>query len=365
MISTIQTNAFGTMVDRRTFIKSSAATMGALAMTAHSNAQSKPIRCALLGLGHGHCIDALKVLQGLDEYEVVGVCEPDEAMRDRYKDRKELESAPRLSEEELLNDESIRMVAVESDVPRLLRFGRAAIDAGKHLHLDKPAGTSLPEFKRLLDEAERENLIVQMGYMFRYNPGFDVIRRAVKEGWLGRIYSIHASMCTDLKPQSRIETGHHPGGIMLELGCHLIDTITLLLGEPERVTPFLRQDGRLDDGFTDNTLAILEYDHTMATVETHAMEPHPFPARLFKIVGTEGSIVLTPLEPPIARIALRKPAGGYQEGVQMVEFEDLDRHVLDFQELAACIRGEREFPYSKEHDYQVQRTVLRACNVDV
>lgn len=351
------------MINRREFITTSAATMGALTMSATSIAQSSPIRCALLGLGHGHCIDALQVLQGLEEYEVAGVCEPDEAMRDRYKDRKEIDAAGWLTEEELLNDESVRMVAVESDVPRLLGFGRAAIDAGKHIHLDKPAGTSLPDFKALLDTAEQKNLIVQMGYMFRYNPGFDLIRLAVKEGWLGRVYSIQASMCTDLRPPNRIQTGHHSGGILLELGCHLIDMIALLLGEPEKVTSFLRHDGLIGDGFRDNTLAVLEYDHAMAIVETHAMEPEPFSARRFKIVGTDGSIILTPLEPPIARIALRKPAGGYQEGVQRVEFEDLDRHVLDFKELAACIRGEREFPYSKEHDYKVQRTVLRACNV--
>jgi hypothetical protein len=48
-----------------------------------------------------------------------------------------------------------------------------------------------------------------------------------------------------------------------------------------------------------------------------------------------------------------------------MELPDLERHVLDFQDLARCIRGESAFAYSKRHDFDVQRTVLRACDQEV
>ena len=99
------------------------------------------------------------------------------------------------------------------------------------------------------------------------------------------------------------------------------------------------------------------------TVESNATEPGAFATRRLKIVGTNGSIVLSPLEPPAARLTLRKAAGGYKEGSHTVSFEDLERHVLDFVDLAACIRGERTFEYKKEHDLLVQRTVLQASGM--
>lgn len=81
------------------------------------------------------------------------------------------------------------MLAIESKVEKLLSLARRAIEAGKHIHLDKPAGTSLEEFRSLLNEAEKRSLIVQMGYMFRYNEGFNLVRRAGCGG-LVRAYSL-------------------------------------------------------------------------------------------------------------------------------------------------------------------------------
>lgn len=324
---------------------------------------SKPIPCGILGIDHAHGVDVLRVLKRSNDFELVGVCDPDDATRAQFAGLPDLDGVAWRTMNELLADDSIKMVAVESGVPRLLELARAAVDAGKHVHLDKPAGTSLEEFRALLDVAAEKNLLVQMGYMFRYNSGFDLIRRAVKEGWLGDVYAIHAGMCTDLSEEKRRRIAFHPGGVMLELGCHLIDMVHLILGEPKRVTPFLRHDAKTDDTLADNTVAVLEYPNAIATIEVAAMEVHAFPARRFKVAGTNGSIILNPLEPPRVRIALRQPAGEFNRGEQTIALPDLERHVVDFEDLAACMRGDRPFEYSKDHDYAVQCTVLRASGV--
>jgi len=353
---------------RRDFLKTSTAgtvlTSAALSRGATIQTSDK-IRCGLLGLGHAHGFDALGVMRALDELEVVGYCEPDASVRERYRGAKHLEGLPSLSEEELLGDPTVQIMAVESDVPRLLDLAEKAVDAGKHIHLDKPAGTSLPHFKRVLDKAEQKSLLIQMGYMYRYNPGFDLIRQAVREGWLGQVFSIEASMCTDLSRDKRTAIAFHPGGVMLELGCHPIDMIVLLLGRPDKVTSFIRHDSPIEDDLADNTLAVLEFERAMVKVESNAQETSAFKDRRFKVVGTEGSIILSPLEPPMATIALRNPRGEFPKGVSEKVLPDLDRHVLDFKDLAACIRGKREFAYSKEHDYITQETILRACGVEV
>jgi predicted dehydrogenase len=347
-------------MNRREFIGGATGVLLATQVIAQETAKPS-IPCGVLGLGHAHAIDIVKVLRASPDFSLAGVCEPEEAMRTRYANEEALHGVTWLSQEELLGNPDIKMVAVESNVTRLLTFGRAVVDAGKHLHMDKPAGTNLSEFRGLLDSAKGQSLLVQMGYMFRYNLGFDFVRKMVAEGALGHIHSIHASMCTDLTREKRYGINIHPGGIMLELGCHLIDMIVLLLGDPKSVTPFIRHDTGIDDTLADNTLAVLEYDRAMAVVECAAREPQAGGGRRFKVAGSNGSITLEPLEPATARLALRNAHGEYKAGVTDIEFPDLERHVLDLAELAASIRGERTFPYSYGHDYSVQRTVLRAA----
>lgn len=351
---------------RREFFGAAAGMLAASqALAANESPAKAAIPCAILGLGHAHGIDILKCLLASPDFSFAGVCEPDPEQRRKYAKHELLKDIVWLEKDALLGNPDIRMVAVESDVPRLLDLGRAVVDAGKHLHLDKPAGTSLPAWRALLDEADRQQVLVQMGYMYRYNPGFDLLRKLVAEGALGHVYSIHASMCTDLPPAKRLELAFHPGGLMLELGCHLLDMIVLLLGEPNKVTSFLRHDTGIDDTLADNTLAVLEYDRAMVTVETSAREAGAGGGRRFKVTGTEGSYTLLPLEPPSARLSLRNAHGEHPRGVSTVAFPDLPRHVADLADLAACIRGEADFGYPTRHDFTVQRTILRASGENV
>ncbi|GMW02602.1 MAG: hypothetical protein AMXMBFR84_37380 [Candidatus Hydrogenedentota bacterium] len=294
------------------------------------------------------------------------MCEPDTSIRQQFETHPSVQGLPWLTQDQLLSDKTIQMVAVESFVPRLLEFAEAAVAFGKHVHLDKPAGTDLAHFERILKAASKKSVLIQMGYMFRYNPGFDLIRQAVTDGWLGDVYAIHASMCTLQDDQKRKRLSYAPGGMMLELGCHLIDMIVLLLGTPDAITAYPNHHGRLDDTLADNCVTVFTYkERATVTVETSAMEPEAFGARRFKIAGTNGTIILSPLEPPVARIALREAAGGFPKGVTIKELPDLERHVLDFKDFARCIRGEATFAYSSEHDYEVQKTVLLASGMTV
>jgi predicted dehydrogenase len=319
------------------------------------------IRAGILGTGHGHAVGKLRVLQQSADWELAGVCEPDGEAKARRQAEAAWAGVRWVEEDELLADPTVRMVAIESEVPHLLPLAAEAVAAGKHLHLDKPPGADLEAFRNLLREAERRQLIIQLGYMFRYNSGFDLVRRVVGEGWLGTVHSVRGSINTDLSPEARRKVAFHPGGMMLELGCHLIDILVLLMGRPRRVQGFLRHDGALADGLADNTLAVFEFDGALATIESAAMEAQPFPRREFTVCGDRGSIVLQPLEPPAVRLCLREPQGLFTAGWQSVPVADVPRYVRDLEELARCIRAGEPLPYSAAHDETVQETVLRAC----
>lgn len=332
-----------------------------------------PIRAALLGTGHAHAAGKLAVMQASDDYEVVGVAEPDRAWRALREPEPAYAGVRWIDASDLLGDPSVQLIAVESDVPPNLALARQAIEAGKHIHLDKPPGISLPELQSILADANRRGLYVQMGYMFRYNAGFELVFQAVREGWLGDVYYLHASMCSGIPfqprgesaaeapPSGRAALNFHPGGMMLELGCHIIDRVVELLGRPDKVTPHLRHDGEYADTLVDNAVAIFEYERALAVVETSALEVQHSPRRQFEVVGTKGSVVLQPLEPPAIRLCLQEPQGDYQAGWQTVDVPNIPRYKRDLAKLARVIRGEEPIDYTTDHDLMAQETVLRAC----
>lgn len=322
---------------------------------------AEKIRAGLLGISHAHAIGKLRTIQSSPEYELAGVCEPDSELQQQRKDEEVFKGVRWLSEQELLGDDTVQVVAVEGRVQDNLGLARRAVEAGKHVHLDKPAGESLEEFKALLDLVKEKNLLFQMGYQFRYNTGFELAMKALNEGWLGEIFFVHGSIGSTINPESRQALAFHPGGMMFELACHLIDTLVALLGRPQQVTPFIRHDAALDDQLADNTLAVFQFERAIAVMESAAMEIQSGQRRKLEICGTKGTVVVQPIEPPAVRLCLSQAHEDFQAGWQSVSVPNIPRYLRDFEDLARCVRGEQQPSYSLEHDFIVQETLLRAC----
>ncbi|MBM4078644.1 MAG: Gfo/Idh/MocA family oxidoreductase [Planctomycetes bacterium] len=268
-----------------------------------------------------------------------------------------------VSEEALLSDSSVQLIVVEGQVRDNVAAARRAVEAGKHVHLEKPPSMDLAGFRALCALAEQRRRIVQMGYMFRYNPGFQLLFRAVRDGWLGHVFFVRGRIGTSVDAAKRWALAEYPGGMMFELGCHLLDAIMLFLGPPKRVTPFLRMDGRVLDGLADNTLAVFEFDHAAATIESAAMEVEPSPHRSLAVYGTQGTLILEPLEPPAVQLCLSSPLAGFQKGWQHVPIENRPRYVADLADLAACIRAGAPLGFTPAHDLAVHEALLRACGI--
>ena len=319
------------------------------------------IRVGMVGTGHAHAPGKLAVLKASADYEVVGVCEADTERRAGRAREKSFADVRWVSEDSLLSDKTVQAIAVEGLVRDNVPAARRAIEAGKHVHLEKPGGTSLKEFQALLRAAFERRLIVQMGYMFRYNPAFQLLFRAAREGWLGDIFFIRGRMGTSVSPDTRRGLAEYRGGMMFELGGHLLDPVVALLGAPKKITPFLRADAGLPDGLADNTLAVFEFDRAAAALESAAMEVEPFPHRSLAVYGTRGTVIIEPLEPPALQLCLSAPVAGFKKGWQTVPMENRPRYIGDFEELAACIRSGSPLSSSREHDLRVQEALLKAC----
>ena len=169
-------------MNRRTFLYS---TLGsAVATSSPSLAQEARIKIAFLGGSHSHAKDKVKVVQESPHYELVGLFEEDSQLREYY----QRSGVMLLSREQILNEKSIQVVAVESAVKDHSAHARLALQAGKHVHVEKPPADDLTAFKALVTEAEKKQLLLQAGYMWRYNPGIKAALEAAREGWLGKVY---------------------------------------------------------------------------------------------------------------------------------------------------------------------------------
>ncbi|MGL4550195.1 MAG: Gfo/Idh/MocA family protein [Gemmataceae bacterium] len=336
-------------------------TIGAAAAgLARAGADAPRIKVGQIGVGHAHA-SKLAVYRASADYEVVGVVEPDAALRKRAEGRAPYAGLTWMTRDQLLGTPGLQAVLVETGVGDLLANAEACVAAGKHVHVDKPAGDSLPHWRRILDAAARQKLLVQMGYMYRYSPAVVLLRQFLKDGWLGEVFEVHAVMSKVVAPAERKNLARFRGGMMFELGCHVLDLVVGVLGRPDAVTPFARHSARIDDGLFDNMLAVLSYPRATATVRASALEVEGGDRRHLVVCGTEGTFHIQPLDAPAARVSLSRPRGAYRKGTQDVKFPKYTRYVADAADMAKVIRGEKasDFPYA--HDLAVQETLLRAC----
>lgn len=352
------------------FAAAGAALPGGLSAASDENpVKRQPIKIGQIGTGNQHAYKIGTLRKLTDLFEVVGFVEDDPKRREKALKSSSFKGLKVMSTDELLAVPGLQAVAVETEervcIPPALR----CIREGKHIHLDKPCGESLPQLKQLLDEAKAGDLTVQVGYMYRNNPAIQFCIKAVKEGLIGNVFDLDTAMGRYDGQGYRNLIKDYKGGIAYILACHLIDVVVSLMGEPDKITPYLRQTR--SDGVLDNCLAVFEFSSDrLATIRTSITEARGFERRRLKVMGDKGSIIIQPIESKgnmsggVLQLALEEDRGGYKKGVQTVDMPPLkDRYEDQWREFAAVLNGEMVNPYTYEHDYTVHKCHLEACGL--
>ena len=322
-------------------------------------AQKKPVAIGFLGASHSHADGKIEVVLSLPDWRAIGACEGNPKAQEKLRKQ----GIELLTREQLLGHPEIQAIAVESPVREHAADGLAVLEAGKHLHLEKAPAYNIAEFQRIVETARKKGLLLQVGYMWRYHTAILKALEAARQGWLGSVYLVKAAISNQLDPSRRPEWAEFAGGIMFELGGHLIDPMVRLMGHPRRITPFLRKDGAFDDTLKDNTIAVLEWDRAIGIVQGSTMQPGSSRYRAFEIHGTNGCAIVNPIEPPGLTVYLQKPAGPYNAGVQKVEVPPYRRYVDDLTELAAAVRGESRLRTTFDEDLMVHEALLRCSSM--
>lgn len=261
--------------------------------------------------------------------------------------------------------EPIDGVIVEGRIHENLGLAWLALEYGKPVLLEKPAGDDRDAHRALIDLARRKKLHVQMLYLFRYMPAMRELRRRAHE--LGDIYHFRGRLPKnpDLYENYVRDLGRYRGGMFFEMAGHLVDLMVTLLGPPRAVTPFMAHHHRtVPTTFVDNGIAVCEYGNAWGTIEVPALEVVPQQRRI-EVFGSEAGVVIPNLgsghlaNAPMQRLEFFRRGDA---AWQTLEWPDEPLQISDLREFAAVLAGAKTPDFSMEHDLLVQDVLLRTVN---
>ncbi len=329
------------------------------------------MKLGMLGMWHTHA-DGLvrRVVEHPDEFTLAGFYDADAAVVQKRREQwgSQIDGFRVFEKPEQLLAEQLDGVLVEGRVYENLALAKLALESGRPIMLEKPAGDRLDEYRRLVDLAQRKHLHVQMTYLFRYMSAVQEMLRRVRAGELGRIYEFRARLPKDLPSYDRFveELKHYKGGIFFEMAGHVIDMMVAILGEPHKITPFLgHHHERGPREYIDNGMAVFGYDRAWGIIEVPALEAAPHSRRI-EVYGTEGACVIPHLGSGHLANKNIQPIETYRVGDKDWQTHELPAATLqidDLREFAAVVQNRKQADFSLQHDLAVQDALLRASGM--
>ena len=321
----------------------------------------RKIKIAQIGtsaFSHGSQIfDVLR--EKSDIFEIVGYALP-ENEREKFPDFvKTFDGYREMSVEEILSNPDIEAVFVETEEVYLTKYALKVAESKKHIHMEKPGGTSLSHFEKLIETARKNGTVFHTGYMYRYNPCVRALKEKIANGEFGRIISVEAQMneCFHTVDRQWLET--FPGGMMLFLGCHMIDFILQIKGLPESISTFNRCTGVDGITSTDFAMAVLSYKDGACLVKAAANEIGQ--RRHFAVSGEKKTAVIDPIE-TYRNDRIYAEMTEYENGeARKTISPPFLRYDTMLCEFAAMVCGEIENPYSPEYELALYKTILECC----
>jgi predicted dehydrogenase len=236
----------------------------------------------------------------------------------QYKIHKILERNHRISEkhypqativndfDKILHDPVIELVIINT--PDYLHFEMAkmAMEAGKHVVVEKPFTKTSEEAVKLIEIAKHNDVLMTVYQNRRLDGGFQTVRKVLENKFLGRVveFECHYDRYRNfIQEGSWKEDGDERTGVLFNLGPHIVDQALVLFGKPTTVTAnlsVLRTGGRTTDQFHIR----LQYDGFVATLRCSYLVREMGPQ--FIIHGTKGSFVKMGTDPQEEMLKLHR-----------------------------------------------------------
>lgn len=307
---------------------------------------SSPLRVGIAGLGRMGQRHARTLAQATRGVELVAACGP--TADERAWARRELGlSAVYEDFGAMLRDASIDAVAIVSPTALHAEQALAALEAGKHVFLEKPLALDVATCEQVLAVAQRRpRQVAMVGFVRRFDPSYQQAKADIDAGTIGRPFLVR-SQTGDMNDPDGFFVRFAPtsGGIFLDCTVHDIDLARWMLGKPKALRAFASgtialHPGLAECGDVDNGLAIVEFDGgARAAFYATRTLAHGHETTT-EVIGTAGSLTIG-VGAHRDRVELRDAHGVRHRPV--LDFyerfrEAFEREMAEF--VAAC-RGEK------------------------
>ena len=161
---------------------------------------------------------------------LAGVSDPNQALAEKFSQQF---SVPALSWDEVISSTEITAVAIAAPAELHAKLGIAAMEAGKHVYVEKPLALTRGDGEALLSVAEKTGRQLMVGHLLQYHPAFLALRDMVHNGELGRLQYVYSN---------RLSLGkiRREENVLWSFAPHDISMILALVGEaPDEVTSTL------------------------------------------------------------------------------------------------------------------------------
>ena len=192
--------------------------------------------------------------------------------------------------EELLSDDSLELVIVNTPNETHFEFALKAIKAKKNVMIDKPFTATASQAKELFLEAKRNGVFVLPFQNRRYDSDFLSVKKVIESGKLGNLIEVHFRYDrynTTINKGSWKEVPSPGSGVIYNLGAHTIDGVISLFGIPLKWTKHssrIRPNTQIDD-FAHIHLLYPNNLQVFVTISLLVADPQP----AFVIQGTLGT----------------------------------------------------------------------------
>ena len=284
--------------------------------------------------------------------EVVAVASRDEARAQSYAREHGIECAYG-SYEGLLADAGVEAVYISLPNGLHGQWALRALEAGKHVLVEKPFSRRPDEVERAFAAAEAAGLVLSEGFMWRHHPQTARVIELVESGAIGRLRVVRAAFGFSLaEERGTADTRFDPaldGGALMDVGSYCVNALRLFGGEPVRARgeQVVGPSG-VDVVFTG---ALAFADELVGHFDCGFVVPR---RAGLELVGEEGSIFV-PDPFSIAETGLELRRGDAEP--EQIPIQPVNHYRLELENVSAAIRGEGQLLLGREDAVGQARTI--------